>query len=298
MEVCASLANRQHGVVNRAQLIAAGVSPTVIRLLAEKGALHRLHRGVYAVGHVALPPYASEQAALLACGELSLITDRSALRMWGITDVRPPEVHVLAVGHHCRPRSKVRVHLTKAIDPRDTRVRYGLPLTSPSRALIDAAATATATELDEFVAEGRALRLVRPGELEAAVQRAGRTLGAARIRGFLREEAGPDITRSRAERRFRRALREARLAQPRSNVPVAGVNADFLWEAERVVVEVDSWQFHGHRRAFERDRRKDMILRDAGYLVIRVTWRQFTEELLALIAHLARALDRRSRPPD
>ena len=67
-----------------------------------------------------------------------------------------------------------------------------------------------------------------------------------------------------------------------------GVNADFLWEEEKVILEVDSWQFHGHRSAFESDRKKDMILRDAGYVVIRVTWRQFTEELLPLIASLAR----------
>ncbi len=73
-----------------------------------------------------------------------------------------------------------------------------------------------------------------------------------------------------------------------------GVNADFLWENEKLILEVDSWRFHGHRSAFERDRKKDMILRDAGYLVIRVTWRQFTQEPLALIAHVARALDRRT----
>ena len=62
-----------------------------------------------------------------------------------------------------------------------------------------------------------------------------------------------------------------------------------------MILEVDSWQFHGHRHAFEHDRKKDMGLRDLGYVVIRVTWRQFTQELLAVIAHLARALDRGSR---
>jgi very-short-patch-repair endonuclease len=295
MGVCAQLAERQHGVIHRAQLISAGVSPTEIRHLVDTSALHRLHRGVYAVGHTALPLYAREQAALLACGGRSVICDRSALWLWAMQKSRPPDVHILAIGHHCRSRPGIRLHLTPAIDDRDTRTRHGLPVTSPSRALIEFAATAPAIELDAAVAEGRAHRLVKTGELETAVARAGRMLGAARMRAFLTEENGPGITRSEAERRFRRYLGEAQLPQPQTNVPIGGHNADFLWETEKVILEVDSWQFHGHRSAFESDRRKDMALRDAGYVVIRVTWNQFTKELMFVIAHVARALDRRSR---
>jgi very-short-patch-repair endonuclease len=289
------LAARQKGVVSRTQLLAEGLSRHVIETLSKQGFLHPMHRGVYAVGHTALAHLAIEQAALLACGQHALISSWSALYTWGVIRSAPPEVHITVVGRHCRRRQGVHLHLTAAIDRRDTRTRHGLPVTSPSRALIEFAATAMATELDDAVAEARALKLVRPGELEATLDRAGRIPGTGRMRGFLREEDGPGITRSKAERRFRRHLREAQLPQPRTNAPIAGVNADFLWEAERLIVEVDSWQFHGHRSAFESDRRKDMILRDAGYVVIRVTWRQFTEELLALIAHIARALDRRSR---
>jgi very-short-patch-repair endonuclease len=64
-----------------------------------------------------------------------------------------------------------------------------------------------------------------------------------------------------------------------------------------VILEVDGWKFHGHRRAFEDDRKRDMIFSDAGYHVIRITWRHFTREPLALIAHIARMLDRRSLMP-
>jgi very-short-patch-repair endonuclease len=77
---------------------------------------------------------------------------------------------------------------------------------------------------------------------------------------------------------------------------VAGYEVDFLWQREKLIVEFDSWQFHGHRRAFERDRRKSVALAEAGYLVLRFTWRQLTEEPLAVIASIARALDRRARP--
>jgi very-short-patch-repair endonuclease len=296
-EICAQIASQQKGVVSRTQLLRARLSRHVIDALIEQGFLHPIHRGVYAVGHTALPQFGREQAALLACGEPSLVSDWSAVHLWEMIKAAPPEVHITAVGHHCRRRAGIHLHLTAAMDQRDIRVRHGLPVTSPSRSLIDFAATAPAIELDDAVAEGRAMRLVRPGELESALDRAGRTVGAARMRSFLREEDGPGITRSRAERRFRRYLRKAQLPQPKSNVWIGRHNVDFLWEEEKVIVEVDSWKFHGHRRAFERDRRKDMALRDAGYVVIRVTWRQFTEELLALIAHIARALDRR-RPPE
>lgn len=297
MEACARIATRQKGIAARRQLLAAGLRRHVIDYLAGSGFLHPIFRGVYAVGHLALPAYAREQAALLACGEPALIVDRSALHLWGILEASPSEVHVAPIGHHCRKRQGIHLHRPADIDSRDIRRRHGLPVTSPARTAIDLAATAAPQELEDAVAEMRARRLVKDRELEAALQRAGRIPGAAAMRAFLKAENGPSITRSVAERHFRRYLNAAHLPQPQTNQPIAGYNADFLWHAEKVVLEIDSWQFHGHRRAFERDRRKDMALADAGYHVIRVTWRQFTEEPLALIAHIARALDRRARTP-
>ncbi len=147
------------------------------------------------------------------------------------------------------------------------------------------------------MAEARVKRLIRAGELEAVLERSGRIPGAAAMRAFLKDEGEPGITRSRAERDFRKLLREAGLRQPRSNVPLFAFEADFLWEAEKVILEVDSWKFHGHRRAFERDRRKGLVLSAEGYVVIRVTWRQFTQESPAVVVLVARALERRRRDP-
>jgi len=294
LQACAELANRQHGVVARNQLLAAGVTPDVVKGLVSSGGLHRLHRGVYAVGHVALPALAREQAALLACGAPSLISDRSALHLWGLAD-RPAEVHVAAVGHHCRERSGIRLRLLGGIDERDLRRRGGLPVTSPARTIVDWAPAASPVELEDVVAEARVRRLIRDGELQAALERAGQARGTRTMRRFLAEEGGSGMTRSRAERRFRGLLRQAELPEPETNRAVAGLEVDFLWSAEQVVLEVDGWSFHGHRRAFERDRRRDMILTAAGFLVIRVTWRQFTEQPLIVIAHVARMLDRHGR---
>jgi very-short-patch-repair endonuclease len=210
-------------------------------------------------------------------------------------DQRPADVDVTLVGRQRRPKHGVRLHRVTTLDERDRRRRHGLPVTSPALTVIDLAAEASPRELEDAVAEARVKRLIRKGELEAAVERAGRRRGAARMREFLRAEGGPAITRSRAERKFRALLREAQLPAPGLNVKIAGREVDFLWDRAKLALEVDSWQFHGHRRAFERDRRKDMILADAGYHVTRVTWRQFTEEPLAIVAHIARTLDRATR---
>jgi very-short-patch-repair endonuclease len=273
--------------------MAAGLPPGLVTRLIEAGLLHPLHRGVYAVGHLALPQFANEQAALLACGARSVFCGRSALYLWGLIN-RPLQVEV-AVPANCRRRRQGIRLRRSALNPADVRTRHGLRLTFPARALIEFAAEATPDELGDAVAEARVQNLIRPGELEAAVDRARRTPGAAQMRAFLRDEGEPAITRSRAERRFRKLLKEAELPQPRANAPVAGLRVDFLWEAEKVVLEVDGWKFHGHRRAFENDRRRDRLLSDAGYHVIRVTWRHFTQQPLALIAHIARMLDRRGR---
>lgn len=77
-------------------------------------------------------------------------------------------------------------------------------------------------------------------------------------------------------------------------VPIGRWEADLLWPAERVVVEVDGFAGHSGRLAFERDRRKDGELRTRGYEVVRFTYRQITREPEWVVATLAALLARRS----
>lgn len=290
--VCGQLASRQNGVVTYAQLLEAGLTPGEIKHLVRVGILNRVYRGVYVVGHLALAPLAKEQAAVLACGPRSVISHRSAAYLWGLTDRRPRTTHVTMTAPARRVQNGVRVHEVVRLSPAEVRRRGGIPLTSPARTIVDLAAEADGHELEGLIAEARATRLLRDGELEAALERAGKRRGVARLRALLRNEAGRAMTRSEVERRCRRLLQAAGLPQPRANGRVAGYEVDFLWPEHRVVLEVDSFTFHGHRRAFERDRRKTMVLEDAGYRVIRVTPRQLAEEPYWVIAHIARALER------
>jgi very-short-patch-repair endonuclease len=85
-------------------------------------------------------------------------------------------------------------------------------------------------------------------------------------------------------------LRKADLPPARTRIRVAGYPADFIWPELRLIVEVDGYQSHGHRYAFERDRRRDQVHKSAGYDVIRFTWRQLTEEPFRVIAVIALAI--------
>jgi very-short-patch-repair endonuclease len=143
-------------------------------------------------------------------------------------------------------------------------------------------------ELEQAIGEAQTKELVTREELEAAVARMPCRKGTARIRRLMDDDHG--YTRSRAERIMRAIVREAELPSPISNAAILGYVADFLWPAERLVVEVDGHAFHSSRAAFERDRRRDRCFLAAGYRVMRVTWRQLLNDPLAVIARLAQAL--------
>jgi very-short-patch-repair endonuclease len=233
---------------------------------------------VYAVGHVALPPLGRETAALLACGDGAVLSHLSAAAVWGLAHA-PPTVEV-TVPRDRRPRPRgVRVHRPNSLTADETRMRDGLRVTTPKRTLTDLARTLSLDDLERVVAEAHARRLVP-------------AFGGEDVPAKLRQvlAGGPRLTKSEAERLLLRLIRRAGLPVPETNVLVAGCQVDALWRDQRIAVEVDSWGFHGHRAAFERDRRRDVKLRAAGTLPVRLTARQLTDEPEAVIAHLAQLL--------
>ncbi len=290
----ARLAERQRGVVSRAQLRDAGFSSGSIDLRVHRGELHRLHRGVYLVGHRASIPGSRDYAAVLACGHGAVVSHVSAGALWSPTKVAAvADVDVVMEGNRrLRARAGITTHRTATLDPADVRDLDGLPVTAPARTLIDLASVAHPF-LDALYSDLLSRRLLGQGDLEAALDRAGRRRGAPLIRALIdANERG--FTRSEAERRMRRLCRAARLPAPRTNARIVGYEVDFLWSQDGLIVEVDGFQFHGHRAAFERDRRKDQALIAAGYRVMRVTWRQLTDEPYAVVAVIAAGLRRQS----
>lgn len=259
--IAARLATQQQGVVSWKQLRSAGVGPGAIKRCASNGHLHRKHRSVYVVGHTAPTPLAAETAALLACGPRAVLSHWLAAHVFRLIEQPPDEVHITLVGRRCRPKEGVRLHVCRALDRRDLRRQHGLLVSAPARILIDLAAEEELCMLERLVAEARVQKLLHPGELEAAIERAGRRRGVAGVRRLLESEQGPALTRSEAERLLRRLTRDAGLPPPACNARVAGLEVDFLWPQQRLVLEVDGFRFHGHRGAFERDAARAWRLR-------------------------------------
>ncbi len=257
--------------------------------------LHPKFRGVYLVGHETPVPGAIEFAAVLACGAPALVSHRSAAALWGLLANAPSVVELTVPGRNCRNRDGLVVHRAHCLDATDRAHKRGIPVTSPARALVDYAATAASNELERAVAEAFALQLTSESRIIAAIERAGHPPGVAALRAILGQPGGPRRTRSGGERAMLRLVRAAGLPAPRTNVLIAGFTADFIWLDERLIVEVDGYPFHGHRGAFERDHRRDIVHRNAGYDVLRCTGRQLDDEPLYVAAAIARALERRSR---
>jgi very-short-patch-repair endonuclease len=284
------LAGRQLSVVTTQQLHGAGITRDAIAHRLMTGSLHRRYRGVYLVGSPIAPPGGAELAAVFACGDDAFISHRSAAVLWGFVPARAGAIDVTVFGRNRRQRHGINLHRVEHLDRRDRRTCNGIAVTSPARTLIDFAADSEGDELEAALSEARALNLVDNGDIEAALDRAGNRNGVARMRRLLRIEDDHGFTRSKAERLMRRLLRGADLPQPQCNVRIHGQRPDFLWRDQRLVVQVDGYQFHGHRSAFERDRRKDQVLITAGYRVVRVTWLQMQHEPLRVVAVIAAAL--------
>jgi very-short-patch-repair endonuclease len=227
---------------------------------------------------------------VLACGQGAIVSHRSAAALWCLSGSDSGDVDITVCGRCCRSRPGIRIHRVLRLDARDVRTLHGIPLTAPARTLIDYAESARGSQLENAVEDALRRRLVRRRELLDLLERYPGRPGAPALRSVLELDGGPALTRSEAEARLLSLVRAARLPIPEANVAVGRYEVDFLWRAERVIVEVDGYAFHSSRAAFERDRRRSADLQAAGFHVLRLTWRQIVEEREALVAQIAFAL--------
>lgn len=288
----AEIAARQYGVVSRTQLVRAGVGAGAIHTRVAAGRLHRIHRGVYAVGHPVLAPFAREMAALLACGPGAVLSHHTAARLWELLDENEDDIELTVAARKAKSRSGLRVHSSRSLREADVRPRNALWVTVPARTLVDLADVASDRDLERATAQALTRRMVDPRRLLAEIADLQGRRGVVRLRRLLDGSDPPAMTRSEAEERFLALVREAELPPPRVNARLHGYEVDFHWPRQGVVVEVDGYQFHSSRDAFERDRRRDADLQSQGLSVLRVTWRQVVQEPYATVARAARALAR------
>ena len=242
---------------------------------------------MYLVGPLRTP-LTESMAAVLALGDGALLTHYPAAVLWGLRPPAPLPMEVTVIDRDARGPDGIKVHRVAGLDPTDAARRDGVPVTSPARTLLDLAATVNTRDLNRAADEARVHRLVTDLSLNEQFQRYPHHRGTAALRQVIQTE--PALTRSEAERKFLELIRAARLPEPETNARVGRWEVDFVWRAERLVVEVDGYAFHSSRSSFERDRRRDADLAAIGIRVMRATWRQITSEREALAVTLVRAL--------
>jgi very-short-patch-repair endonuclease len=254
-----------------------------------RGALSREHRGVYRVGPAVEIPWGAETSALLACAPMTVLSHRSAAVLWGLL----PDagcIEVTVIGRQTGSPKGVTVHRSRTLLARDVTVRDGLPVTSVARTLLDLAGFLKPRMLERAVDEALLTRLVRLAQLRDVINRAAGRRGAKTLKAIVQREGPTTRTRSRTEERFLALVRQAGLPAPEVNGRILGFEVDFLWRAERVALEIDTWDFHRTRNAFERDRRKGAVLSARGLSVVRATDTQLEEEPVAVVVRVAQTL--------
>jgi hypothetical protein len=287
----ASRAARQWGVLSTAELRDCGLTRNAIARRVKNGRLHRLHRGVYAVGHAKVPLEGCFLAAVKACGPGAVLSHHSAAALYELVrwDGRDPEVTV--AGSATRARPGVHVHRTGELEAEDVRRHRGIPVTSPARALADVAAQLDGKRLRRAVREGQARRRVSLPELARVVRRLGPRRGGTKLARII--ATGPAPTRSELEDTVLDLILGGGLAHPDVNVPLvlAGrrVVPDFRWPEQRLVVEADGAAWHEHRLTREDDAERQALLEAHGERVIRVTWEQALSRPRQTLARLRAA---------
>jgi len=297
-QVAVTIAQEQRGRVARRQLLQAGVAGSTISYLVKRGILHTVHAGVYIVGPALDVAWGRETDAVLAIGRGSLLSHAFATALWGFTPPPDPNdpVDVTVPGNRTGRRAGIRAHHSGTLDPRDMTIRLRLPVTSPARALLDFADDHSPRAIERALDEALGARIVSRTKVADLLARSGAGRRGTKLLAKLIATRRPSSrTANKPEERLRQMLLDAGLPVPECNYPLFGYEADYYWPEARVVLELDSYQWHSTRSAWVRDRRKDDVFRAHDLHVIRVIWEDVTQQPLALIACVVQALTERTR---
>jgi Protein of unknown function (DUF559)/Transcriptional regulator, AbiEi antitoxin len=258
-------------VLSLDELRACGLDRQAVSVRVRNGHLHRLHRGVYAVGHPNVPLNGRFLAAVKACGPDAYLSHFSAAALHGIVtwDDRHPEV----TAPKQRAHRGIKTHRTASTG--DVTRRHGIPVTTPARTLRDLSSMPQFKALRRATREARRLGLITPTEATTLIP------------------TGYIPTRSELEDAVLDLIAQGGLQPPDVNVPLnlngRRVIPDFRWPAQRLVIEADGAAWHDDRIAREDDAERQAILEAHGERVVRVTWDQATRHGAQTLARLTAA---------
>ncbi len=277
----ADRASAQHGAIAVHQIVEFGLSASAVRSRVSRGRLHVVYPSVVAVVPLNLMTRKGlVMAATLACEPGTAASHRSSSMLFELGLARRSWIDVTTPGGIGYRRRGIRVHDGLTLTERDLTIVDAIPCTTLARTLLDVAEDATRREVERTVDRAEQLRLLDVTAIDDVLARANGRRGAALLRTILDEHrAASTLTRNDLEEAFLRIARDAGTPPDAVNAWIpypagGGAEADFLWRAQRLIVEVDGREVHTTRRAFESDRRRDQRLMLLGWRVVRFTWRQ------------------------
>ncbi len=233
----AELAERQHGVVALWQLEALGLSASAVHKRAAGGRLHRVHRGVYAVGRPGLSANGRRLAAVLTYGRDAVLSHRSAAGLWGLRRDNRSGTDVSLPRRSVRARPGIDIHGTGTLTAADVTVVDGIPVTTVARTLVDLGDATSRRAVETAVEQAEVLRLFDLQAIEQAIARARNRRGPALLSSLLEGQRGQTLTESNLEEAFLAIVRRAGLPDPETNAHMTlpdgtPIRIDFLWRRQ------------------------------------------------------------------
>jgi very-short-patch-repair endonuclease len=278
-----AIAAGQQGVIDRPQLLTAGVTNAAIDRALRSGRLHRIHRGVFST---LAPELATEDAlliaALLAAGDGAVLSHGTAAWRWHIIPAPPARIELTVPRTRTPPRG-VTLFQGK-LRPDDLFLDARLPRTSVPRTLLDLATRYDQRALLRALAEAEFQHDTRPEDILRTLRRGHP--GSANLRAALKAHApGHGETKSQLERRFRKLLIKHDIDLPLRNEPLGPFTIDCLWPDRRVAVELDGRQ-HDRPNQADSDDDRDLWLRRNRYMARRYGGKQITARPDDVVADL------------
>jgi hypothetical protein len=271
-EAIRALAARQAGNVARRQLLGLGLSGNAIDARLERGSLVKRYAGVYSLPPGRTDPVARIAAAVLAGGSHAVASHTSAAHLWGfITHWAPPPEITLTQGDR-RPRH-ILTHRCPSLSSPDNSLQHGVKVTSRARTVLDIAPILTQRQLRRLVNDARHDNLLTLDALADVITRNPRHPGAKLLRPFVEDPRNP--TDSEFEDAFGDFIKKYDLPTPLININRRAGRADAYFPDHGLIVELDGWEFHKDRHAFEDDRERDAENLRVGVVTLRITRERF-----------------------
>ncbi len=291
---------RHHGVIAAREAEQLGMSTSAIGRRLHAGHWVRMHRGVYRIRSAPLTWEAKARAASLSTN--GAVSHRAAARLWGLDGYERARVEVVVPEGRQRRSTDFLLHQSRQYDLAAVRQRDAIDVTGIERTMLDLGAVVSPTRLGTTLDDVLRRQLTTWERIAAALaahSQRGRN-GCGPLRRLLDERYGSTTPDSRWNRLCGELLRINGLGEPHFEYEVdfGGHRAriDIAYPRDRVAIECDSRRYHDNDASFERDRHRHNRLVAAGWRVVMVTWKMFTDNPDHVVREVRDAL-RAARSP-